>query len=396
MRVLLFTNLFPTRAETTRGIFTLQLAQELARLCDLSVAVPLPWFPEGALGRCLLPRHARQFGGIGREWSHEGIRARYLRYPLLPRLSERYHPRLMELGVQHWLESEHARQPWQVINAHWLFPDGVAAARIARRLRIPVVLTALGCDANEFLQDAAKGPQIIDALRYAGAVTAVSSALGDALLRAGVPEKRLTIIPNGVDTLSFQPRNRAECRRVLGLPVDCRLVVCVSRHSPEKGVGYLIDAAPALFALNPATHIALVGDGPQRQELESRVRKLGLGDRVHFAGSVAYEAVAQWLGAADVSCIPSLREGHPNAAMESLASGRPIVASRVGALPGMISDKLGALVSPGDAGELAAALGRAIEQPWDPDAIAASVRSASWSAAAKKYFSAAESVAAHT
>lgn len=396
MRVLLFSNLFPTRAEPTRGLFTWQLARELASLCELTVAVPLPWFPGGGVARRLWPKHAQQFGNIGTEWNREGVDAHYLRYPLVPRLSESRQAQLMEFGVGHSIRRLYAERRWDVINAHWLYPDGVAAVHLATRLRTPVVLTALGCDVNEFLDDRRKSAQIMASLRKAAAVTAVSAALGDALVARGVPRSKLTVIPNGVDALRFHPRDRAECRTSLSLPQGDLLVACVSRLSPEKGIDTLIDAAPRLFERVPAARIALIGDGPERMYLESKVARSGLQQRVRFVGNVGHETVALWLGAANAVCIPSLSEGHPNAAMEALASGRPLVASRVGALPSMILPGVGQLVEPANATDLADALTRVLAMPWDSSAISATVHGSSWAAAARHYLAVMESVPANS
>ena len=101
--------------------------------------------------------------------------------------------------------------------------------------------------------------------------------------------------------------------------------------------------------------------------------------------------MAVWLGAADLSCMPSLREGYPNAAMEALACGRPVIASRVGALPEMIGSESGMLVEPGNAQTLAEALTVALKVSWSAETIAHSVEGASWDSAAKRYMDVYES-----
>lgn len=384
MRALLFSNLFPTSADPNRGLFTRQLAAEIGKLCALDVAVPLPWFPSNPLAAKLAPRYAREFGSIAprREW--DGVPAIYPRYPLIPRISERLHDRLMYFGVRRAITALHRQRPFDLINAHWLYPDGAAAARLGALLDIPVVLTALGCDVNDDLDHPLKRAHILAAARSAAAVTAVSQPLADRLEKEGVPRHKLHVIPNGVDTTRFAPRDRDASRRTLGLP-DSPLVVCVSRLSHEKGVDILVDAARSLRSFVPDARIVVVGDGAERAALEQRIADAGLSEAVKLVGAMPHDTVPTWMSAADVVCMPSRREGHPNAAMEALACGRPLVASRAGALTALVTATRGITVEPGDAEALGTALGVALQRRWDAAAIAASVRDDSWARAAQGY-----------
>jgi len=384
VRALLFSNLFPTSADPNRGLFTRQLAAEIGRLCDLEVAVPLPWFPSNQLAAKLAPAYARNFGAIAPRLDWNGIPAIYPRYPLIPKISERAHDRLMYFGVRRAIAAAHRRAPFDVINAHWLYPDGAVAARLGAMLGVPVVLTALGCDVNDDLEHPLKRAHILAAARSAAAVSAVSQPLADRLEAAGVPRDKLHVIPNGVDTVRFAPRDRDASRRALGL-ADAPLVVCVSRLSHEKGVDVLVDAARALRARIPAARVAVVGDGAEHAALDQRIAASGLTDVVQLVGAMPHDAVPTWMSAADVVCMPSRREGHPNAAMEALACGRPLVASRAGALTALVTAARGITVEPGDSAALAGALATALTRSWDADAIAASVRDDSWGRAAQGY-----------
>jgi teichuronic acid biosynthesis glycosyltransferase TuaC len=290
----------------------------------------------------------------------------------------------MEFGVRRAIGAMHRRKPFDVINAHWMYPDGVSAARLGAKLGVPVVLTALGCDVNDDLESAAKRPRILAATRAAAAVTAVSQPLADRLEAAGVPKQKLHVIPNGVDTTRFAPRDRAASRAALGLG-ESPLVVCVSRLSHEKGVDVLVDALATLRARVPAARVAVVGEGAEHAALDQRIAAAGLGDVVRLVGAVPHASVPTWMAAADVVCMPSRREGHPNAAMEALACGRPLVASRAGALTALVTAARGITVEPGDAAALGGALADALTRDWDAEGIAASVREDSWARAAQGY-----------
>lgn len=385
MKVLLLSNLFPTSSDPNRGLFTAQLAGEMLGHCDLRVMVPLPWTPQGPLAASILPARYREFALARRHMQVRGVEAQYPRYPLLPRVSERWHPALMRLALRRRLERLRREFPFEVVLSQWLYPDGVAAVQIGRELGVPVVVSGLGCDVNEYLFHAEKRGQILNALQDAAAITVVSSELADVLRGVGIAASRITVIPNGVDTARFHPAPRDAARTALGLDAQRKLVVCVSRLSHEKGVHVLADAVPLLARLHPGVQVAVVGDGPERSALLQQISRDRSGESIRLVGAVPHDQVATWLAAADVVCMPSLREGHPNAAMEALASGRPLVASRVGALQSMIGDSVGRLVPPGDADALARALDEALGTLWNEAAIARTVEGSSWSAAARRY-----------
>ena len=385
MKVLLLSNLFPTSRDKMRGLFVYQLAQSLSKQCKVHVVVPLPWIPSDPLTRALFPKHAAEFASLAPTLNWGEVCALYVRYPMVPKLSRWWQPQLMHMGIARAVRELHRREKFDLINAHWLDPDGIVGSWIANELNLPLVLSARGCDVNMYAHDKRRQGGILEAISKARAVTTVSAPLKDGLVQEGVASSLVSVIPNGVDSTLFHPRNADQCRVALGLPVDPPLVVCVSRLSDEKGVDVLLKA----FALVRRTHnrvtLAMVGAGPMLDELTTMARTLGISEAVRFVGAVPHDQVATWLGAATMSCMPSLREGFPNAAMEALASGRPVVASSVGALPGMLSDKTGCLVPPGAPLELAEALKRALDTQWSADAIAASVQGESWDLAATKY-----------
>lgn len=391
MNVLLLSNLFPTSKDQTRGVFVAQLARSIAKSCHIHALVPLPWVPDNRLVERFVPADSRSLVGVDAEMNWGGVAASYVRYPMIPKISRFWHPQFLLMGAAQKARELHKRYSFDVVNAHWLDPDGVAAASIARELHIPLVLSARGCDVNLYLQDQRRRERILRALSSAQAVTTVSAALKEVLVREGVDPSGISVIANGVDDLRFFLRDRGECRRALGISEHRPLIVCISRLSDEKGVDVLLRAVSLMGQGLGGAQVAVVGAGPLQETLNSLVESLGIRDAVRFVGAVPHEQVAIWLGAADLSCMPSLREGYPNAAMEALACGRPVIASRVGALPEMISGESGILVEPGNPQALADALTKAMSVSWSAEAIAHSVEGASWDSAAKLYMGVYES-----
>ncbi len=197
---------------------------------------------------------------------------------------------------------------------------------------------------------------------------AVSQALRELLVASGVDPRRVTVIPNGVDTTAFRPRPgaRAHLVQALGLGDDTRLVGMVARLHPVKGHRLFLETAAAFLrdTQAPPVRFLVVGGGEPayRRELEALTGALGVSGAVTFLGE--QEDVAGILAGLDAVVVPSRFEGFCLSALEAMACGVPVVATRVGAIPELITDGAnGLLAPPGDAGALAAALRRLLGDP---------------------------------
>lgn len=174
-------------------------------------------------------------------------------------------------------------------------------------------------------------------------------------------EKRLRVIPNGVDTGLFTPSKKdvAKKRRVLGVEANAYLVGTAGRFFPEKDYGTLLRGFAALAANNPDAHLAMIGDGPERPSLESLAQSFGerITPRIHFLGWRT--DLVDLLPQLDVFVLSSKSEGLPLVALEALACGVPIVVTPVGDLPDVVADngsRAGLVFPVGDPAALAAAL----------------------------------------
>lgn len=384
LRVLLFTNLFPNPVDGTRGIFTEQLARELGEICDVTVICPLPWFPNFVFLR-RFPRWF-EFAQVPAEYSIRGTKVFSPKYIVLPRVSEPILGALMTIGAYLTVRRLHRAKKFDVINSMWLYPDSVAAGWIARRLGIPMVPTALGCDVNRMLNEGDKRRQILSMLQNARSITAVSEALRDGMVTHGIPGARISTIPNGVDISLFHLRDKRSSRESLGLPSDKKIVLYVGRLSEEKGLTTIVKSLAKLKSHRSDFLFCLVGDGPIFPELKALAQSLNVAENFLFAGQKDHVSVADWLGACDVFCLPSLREGCPNVVIEALSSGRPVVASRVGGIPDMVGVETGILVEPQDVEGFANALDAALyARTWDEARIADSMNGATWRSAAERY-----------
>jgi glycosyltransferase involved in cell wall biosynthesis len=267
-----------------------------------------------------------------------------------------------------------------LLHVHCAYPDGVGAAYAARRLGLPYVITAHGSDINVYGEKPLLRPQIRAAFSHARGVIAVSRALEAKItdMRAGMPLERIPCA--GFDPALFSPRDADAARDKLGVDRASRVVLFVGNLVAVKAVDVLLQAWAALD--DPRARLVVVGDGVDRAALEAQARPLA---NVKFLGALPQAEVAGWLGAANVLVLPSRHEGMPNAVVESLASGVPVVASRVGGIPELVDEGAnGLLVEPGDAAALGKALAAALGRDWNRETIRASAAHLTWDALAAK------------
>jgi glycosyltransferase involved in cell wall biosynthesis len=247
-----------------------------------------------------------------------------------------------------------------------------------------------GSDINVQSQYPLRRKQIRAAMERAHRVLAVSGALRDRLMELGVPEEKILVHHNGVDSERFQPRDRREACQELGLDPDGKHVLYVGYLVEAKALHILLEAVAGLRKqgrLDFTTH--LVGCGPLEADLKGRAEALGVTDAVRFHGRRPHDEVPRWMAAADLFCLPSVREGCPNVILEALASGRPVVATHVGGIPELVREGTALLVPPSDPDALGTALETALSRTWGEETLRASVSGYSWDTSARALYEAA-------
>ena len=243
---------------------------------------------------------------------------------------------------------------FDVIDAHYYYPDGVAAALLSRLFDRPLAITARGTDLNLIPQHALPRKMIRWAAGQADASIGVCRALMDVLRDWGIDEARLHVFRNGVDLIRFSPVAPAQARAELGLEPAGPVILSAGHLVERKGHHLLIDAMPAVLAVHPQARLLIVGKGEMRPELEQQVTRLGLTSAVRLVGAVPNERMATWFSAADVSVLASSREGWANVLLESMACGTPVVATNIWGTPEVVAGRdAGVLVPERDAPSLA-------------------------------------------
>lgn len=375
MRVLTFTSLFPNSQQPLLGIFVYQRIAHFARRPGnlVQVVAPVPYFP-----RWLPGTRWQNYAQIPREERIGNLTVYHPRYLLLPKISMPLHGLLMFLGSLSLVRRLKQKIDFDCIDAHYVYPDGFAATMLGRRLGLPVIVSARGTDVNLFPSFPLIRSMIRRTLRRAAGIVAVSKALKENMVKLGVPPEKISVIGNGVDTQRFQPLDRQMARRQLGMPEEAQVVVSVGSLIPSKGYQLLLAAAAGIAPRHPNLQIYLLGEGFYRARLEALAHEAGMQDRLHLVGSKPNEELAVWFSAADVSCLASAREGWPNVLLESLACGTPVLATRVGGVPEVItSSELGVLVDQ-DVASIARGLEQALERQWDREALVRYAQTRTW------------------
>jgi glycosyltransferase involved in cell wall biosynthesis len=202
-------------------------------------------------------------------------------------------------------------------------------------------------------------------LRAAPRVLTVSRPFRDELAAFGVPLARMEIIHNAIapgwGLSGRQPAPAAALRAQAGIPADRKVILIVGRLSREKDHLTLLEAVSGLRSgIEP--HLLIVGDGPERARIEERARQLQMQDHVTLTGQ--QPSAEPWYGIADVAVLSSLSEGSPNALLEAMSAGVPVVATRVGGIPEIVTDQESALlVQPGRTAEMEGAMRRLLTEP---------------------------------
>ncbi|MEM9742745.1 MAG: glycosyltransferase [Pseudomonadota bacterium] len=365
MKITVFSNLYPSSSAPHRGVFNAQKFKHLSAHHSLQILVPVPWI-EWLKG--------------GRPKSLETLSATYFPYWYPPKFGRRLYGNFLAESARTTHRDVKAFSP-DVVYGSYLFPDGFAAASLAKRFNRPLVLGLHGSDVNVHLQYPSRRKRLLKTLSYANRTISVSAALKGHLTNAGADPDRIVPIYNGIDRSRFYPKNKDEARQHLGLGSE-PLALFVGNLLRSKGVFDFLRALADLDQLPLQGYI--VGTGGDSSELDASIAQSKVRSRVHRVGPKPHSALPDWFAAADVICLPSYREGVPNVLLEAMASGRPVVATRVGGIPEIVTPDCGILVDAGDTHSLSHALREAMQTDWDPDAISSNPCIQSWEANAEQ------------
>ena len=351
LKILTFTTLYPSQVRPQHGIFVETRLRKLVEsgAVEASVVAPCPWFPFASrwFG------HYSLFALQPRKEIRYGLHIDHPRYLQLPKIGTSVAPLAIFAALLPVLRRQLRGGPdFDLIDAHYFYPDGVAAVLLGHALGRPVVVTARGSDLNVIAEYAAPRRWIRWSARQADGLVAVSSGLKRRLVALGVAEERVNVLRNGVDLAFFRPADRDTARRALGLTRPTLLavgnLVGLKRHR------MMVEALVGL----PAVDLVIVGEGPERAAIEALARERRVADRVRLLGHLPQDRLPDIYSAADLLLLVSRHEGWPNVLLESMACGTPVIVSDIDGIADIVA---------------APEAGRIVQEP-TPDRLAIAAR----------------------
>lgn len=339
IRLLTFSTLFPNAGQPNHGVFVENRLRHLVATGEAAstVLAPIPWFPSAS------PRFGAwsQYAHADRVETRHGLPVHHPRYPVLPKIGTAVAPLLLYAAARRALRRLMAAGvEFDLIDAHYLYPDGVAATWLGRHFGKPVVVTARGSDVTQLPDHPIPRRLIQRAMAEADALISVSAGLKEAMVRLGAPAEKVAVLRNGVDLRVFRPVEREAARRALG--VSGKVLLSVGHLIERKGHHRVVEAMRDL----PEWGLLIAGEGPERERLHALAARLGVEGRVRLLGARPHGELASLYSAADALVLASSREGWANVLLEAMACGTPVVASPIPGNPEVVRDPAAGVIMP--------------------------------------------------
>ena len=382
MHILTLTTLFPNPRQPGHAIFVRARMEHFTREYGhrWTVVAPVPFFPK-------LPVKINDtydhFARVPHLEEPRGYPIHHPRYLVTPRVGMRFYGAWMASGVRSLIRRLHREDPFDVIDGHYVYPDGTAGVRMGEELGLPVLLSARGTDLNLYPRMPGIAPLIRSNLESCRHLVCVCDELKRVAMDLGTPEEKVSVVGNGVDADRFRRGDRAAARTKLGLPASATIVLSVGHMTERKGFHLLIEACARLG--RDDVYLVIAGDGRERGALERLAATHRMTERIRFPGAVKNEDLPAWYQSADLFALASSREGWPNVLCEAQACGLPAVATKVWGIPEILRNgDLGVLVEERSAEGLRAGLEAALSANWDREYIASAGRSRTWGHVSKE------------
>ena len=378
-RLVVFTTLFPHAGQPGAGLFIRERMFRVAKVLPLVVVAPVPWFPLQRLIRKWKPGFRPP--APAREMQ-EGIEVMHPRFFSIPGAFKWLDGFFMALGTLPTMLRLKRRFGFNIIDAHFAYPDGYAATLVGRWLRTPVTITLRGTEVP-LARDPRRRRRIVKALDCAAQVFSVSQSLADHAIELGIPIDKFVVVGNGVDLAKFHRVQKGQAREQLGLPQGAPVLISVGALVERKGFHRVMECLPELRKRFPELRYLIVGgaspEGDWRARLERTAAELGVSDCVRFLGALPPDELKVPLSSADIFVLATGNEGWANVFLEAMACGLPVVTTDVGGNREVVATEgLGTVVPFGDREALTRAIGDALERAWNRDAIVAYAAANDW------------------
>lgn len=378
-RLLVFSSLFPSPADPNAGVFIRERMFRVGKHLPIVVVSPKAWSPFDPLIRLRKPRFRPVAPPVEVQ---QGITVYSPRFFSLPGVLKHWDSTFMALGSYFTMRKLQREFGFNLIDAHFGYPDGHAASLLAKWFKVPLTITLRGSE-KTYTETPAFRKRIVAGLQAASKVIGVSDSLRHLAVTLGTPEAKTIAIGNAVDCNRFQPVDRTEARRRFGLNNTDPVMISVGWLIERKGYHRVIEVMPELLKQQPNLRYLIVGGATgadsKEAQLKQQVENLGLINHVLFLGSMKPDDLKWPLSAADLFVLATRREGWANVFLEAMACGLPVVTTDVDGNPEVIcKPELGETVPFGDVPALQIAIARSLAKTWDKGAIRRYAKENSW------------------
>ena len=378
MRILSISTLFPNPVKPSFGVFVGNQMRAVATRGDVDLTMFSPiGTPPWPLS---MRRPYARLREVPQASDAMGLPVHYPRFTLFPKIGGDSNPGRMASAILPLVRQLHEERPFDLVDAQFFFPDGPAAAIVARELGLPLTIKSRGADIHFWGQRPRALAQMRKAARQAAGLLAVSEALRNDMIALGMPTERIGVHYTGLDREKFHPIERGAARALvsampnLNIWSEGSLLVTPGALIPRKGQRLVIEALTRL----PEARLALAGAGEDEAHLKALARRLGLDERIHFLGLVDHDTLPHLLCAADVLVLPSASEGLANAWVEGLACGTPIVIPDIGGAREIMKDRSAGRLAPRSPDGIAEAVLDILSDPPTQAQVAENVSRFSW------------------
>jgi glycosyltransferase involved in cell wall biosynthesis len=370
--------MYPSKALPHHGVFVKNRIMSVAKHCNVKVVCPIPYFPFGTL----LKRYSFR-KEIPKVDIIDNIEVFYPRFLSIPRFFKPLDGLFLFLSCMIFIKTHLKNYDFDLIDSHLAYPDGFGSVLLGKIFKKPVTITLRGHDINSFPEYPVRFRQIKYALNQSDKVFSVAQALKDQAVRFGIDERKIVLSTNGVKTSIFRPHDMAQARHDLDLPQDKTIIVSVGNLVERKGFHILLQALRiVLDAGRTNAYLVIVGgpgeEGDYSTTLKSLIQELKLTPHVRMTGPQSHDDLPLWYSASNFSCLASSKEGWANVLLESLACGKPVVATNVWGTPEVLCSPEYGILTERTPIALAKAMSHAMDASWDTHAILSYAKQNTW------------------
>lgn len=367
-KILVYSSLFPSNKRPNAGVFIRERMFRVGQQLPLTVISPVPWFPLQGIIRYWKPHFRPQ---PDKHEFQQGVQVYFPRFLSIPGFFKSWDGFFMALGSLPTLIK--LKNEFNIIDAHFAYPDGYAATLLGKWLKLPVTITLRGTELPLSKMQRRK-VRMIKAINNATRVFSVANSLKQLVVGLGAKENKIRVVGNGVDITRFFPLDRLKERQALKIPEQAKVLISVGGLVERKGFHRVIETLPELVKQYPDLVYLIVGggspEGDIKEQLLNQVKALKLVENVRFLGALSPDELNKPLSCADIFVLATANEGWANVFLEAMACGLPVITTDVGGNREVVNaEQLGSIVPFADKHALGNAIQQGLERSWDRQVI---------------------------